>query len=113
MGGAQAAKVLEIISLNGLKALIPGMPDAMVQFIGEMLKEDRSKWEERIAAAPFPINIQALEGVRLGAINQIRKKGIPVDPNADTGVLQQMINFIEDKFDVRKVNKEMLRISGI
>lgn len=99
MGGAQAAKVLEIISLNGLKALIPGMPETMVQFVGEMLKEDRSNWETRIAAAPFPISIQALDSVRLGAINQIRKKGIPVDPNADTGVLQQMINFIEDKFD--------------
>ena len=46
-GGAQAAKV-EIISLNGLKALIPGMPEAMVQFIGEMLKEDRSKWENAL-----------------------------------------------------------------
>ena len=39
-----------------------------------------------------------------GVSQQIKKMGIPVDMKSEVGVLQQMISFIENKFDAESTS---------
>ena len=62
------------------------------------------QWEEEIATLKkdnpdLPISKQGLTMLAAGVAQQISKMGIPVDMKSDVGVLQQMISFIETKFD--------------
>ena len=99
MGGTQAAKVLEIIMMNGLKRFLPGMPAEGVEFVAQLLKEDKSSWEKLLADCPYPITIQGLQMLSQGLVSQISKMGMPVDSKLEQGVLGQMVSFLEQKFD--------------
>ena len=101
MGGAQAAKVLEIITVNGIGRKLRGMglgPDALSS-IGEILRAPKSEWPSMIEASGLPIVPQGLGMLAMGLSQQISRMGIPVDAKSDTGILKQMSDFIEGKFD--------------
>ena len=109
MGGAQAAKVLEIITVNGLGRHLKGFPKSALQPIAEILKLPSSQWDEEIAKVQaknpnLPISKQGLTMLATGVAQQIKKMKIPVDMKSDVGVLQQMISFIENKFDAESTS---------
>ena len=109
MGGAQAAKVLEIITVNGLGRQLKGFPPEALQTIADILKRPASEWEGIVAKIKennpkLPVTLQGLQMIAMGVVQQIKKMGIPVDMNGETGVLQQMISFIENKFDAESTS---------
>ena len=109
MGGAQAAKVLEIITVNGLGRQLKGFPPQALQTIADILKSPVSEWDDAIAKIKeenprMPISKQGLQMVGMGVAQQLKKMGIPVDMNAEVGILQQMISFIENRFDAESTS---------
>ena len=101
--------MLEIITVNGLRRKLKGVPTEALQLIAELLKLPSSEWEKEIEALKesnpsLPISSQGLTMLAAGVAQQIKKMGIPVDMKSQVGVLQQMISFIENKFDAESTS---------
>lgn len=109
MGGAQAAKVLEIITVNGLGRKLRGFPPEALTMIANILKMPSSQWEAVVNQIKeknpkLPITLQGLQMLAFGVAQQIQKMGIPMDMKGEEGILQQMISFIENKFDAESTS---------
>lgn len=108
MGGAQAAKVIEIFTMAGMGRQLKSMKltEAELEKIGQIWSAKRDQWPEMFAAAELPktVSLKGLEFFAGLLAKQFSKMGIPIDLASPDGVLLQMTSFIRKRFDAESTS---------